>query len=174
MTGVLLLQFDSGEAMLRAARRARELGCSDIDGHAPYALEGMEEAIGVPRSKVPRWVLAGGLIGAVSGYLMMFWCNAINYPLNVGGRPLNSYPAFIPITFEMTVLFGSIAGVLGMLRYARLPKPYHPVFEDDAFRSASVNKFWLSIRLPSETESRPVREGLEAFEPTHQAWIEGR
>jgi hypothetical protein len=172
MTTTVLGQFDTGRAMLLAARRVRELGFTDLDGHTPYALEGMEAAIGTGRSRVPFFVLVGGLAGASFGYLMMWWCNAVDYPLNVGGRPLNSYPAFVPITFELAVLFASIAAMVAMLASAGLPKPYHPVFDAEAFRSASVDKFWLSIRVDTLEDRGRALGALDRLGASHVTWVD--
>ena len=103
----VLGEFERGEGMVSAIHRLRALGYRDIDGHCPYPVEGMAEALDLAPSLVPRFVLIGGLLGATFGYLMMYWCNVVDYPINVGGRPLHSYPAFIPITFELAILFGS-------------------------------------------------------------------
>jgi hypothetical protein len=172
MSALVLGEFDSGKAMLLAARRVRELGFSDIDGYTPYSLEGMEEAIGVPRSRVPLFVLIGGMVGASFAYLMMWWCNAVDYPINVGGRPLNSYPAFVPITFELMVLFAAAAAMISMFALAGLPKPYHPVFDVEAFRSASNDRFWLSVRVEDANGRARVFAALEQGKATQVTWVE--
>jgi hypothetical protein len=146
----VLAEFERGLGLLAASRRLSTIGYRDIDAHSPYPLDGMDEALGIARSRVPLFVLVGGLVGATFGYLMMYWCNAVDYPLNVGGRPLNSVPAFVPIMFELAILFASLSALVSMLTMMGLPRPYHPVFEVDAFRSASVDRFWVSVRLPDE------------------------
>jgi hypothetical protein len=146
MATYVLAEFESGARMLAAARRVRDLRVGDLDGYGPYPIEGADEALGITRSKVPALVLASGLTGALFGYLMLYWCNAVDYPINVGGRPLHSYPAFIPITFELGVLFASMASFVGLLAFCGLPRPHHPVFDLARFRSASIDRFWLSVR----------------------------
>lgn len=172
MATLVLGEFETGKAMLLAARRMRELGFTDVDGYTPYSLEGMEEAIGVPRSRVPFFVLLGGIVGASFAYLMMWWCNAIDYPLNVGGRPLNSYPAFIPITFELMVLFAAGSAMISMLALAGLPRPHHPVFEVEGFRSASNDRFWLSVRVHGPDHTARALAGLEQTHPRHLTSVE--
>jgi hypothetical protein len=160
MSTYVLAEFETGARMLEAAKRIRALGYSDVDGFSPYPIEGADEALGIPRSKVPLFVLVGGLAGATLGYLMMYWCNAVDYPINVGGRPLNSYPAFVPITFELGVLCASLASFASFLGLTRLPRPHHPAFEARGFRSASIHRFWLSIRLDGREVPRAVAEAL--------------
>jgi hypothetical protein len=157
----VLGRFGAVPAFLAAGRKMRELGYSDLDGHAPYPVDGADEALGFSKSPVPKFVLAGGLFGASFAYLMQYWCNGINYPLNVGGRPLNSYPAFIPIVFELGVLFASFSAFFALLGFARLARPYHPVFESSEFRSATVDKFWISVRVAPDSDRAPL---LRAFE----------
>jgi hypothetical protein len=118
------------------------------------------------------FVLIGGLTGATFGYLMMYWCNAVDYPLNVGGRPLNSYPAFVPITFELAILFASISAMLALLGFGGLPKPFHPVFEVPEFTSASNDKFWLSIRVLTDSDRTRALTLLDDAGATHVACVE--
>src|SRR5262249_48952419 len=125
-------------------------------GYSPYPIEGADEALGIGRSSVPFFVLVGGLLGASLGYGMMYWCNAVDYPLNVGGRPLNSVPAFVPITFELAVLLASLFSFASFLLFTGLPRPHHPAFEVGEFRTASNHRFWLSIRL----EGRELPESV--------------
>jgi hypothetical protein len=144
----VLAQFSTGEALVEACYKVREKGFQSIDTHSPYPLHGGDEALGLGRSRIPRVALAGGLTGMFGGYLMMVYMNAVNWPLNVGGRPPHSPPSFIPITFETTVLLASLSIFFGLLAMMRLPQPYHAVFEKDAFRSAVNDGFWLSMALP--------------------------
>jgi hypothetical protein len=161
MARFVLGEFERGKGMIEASARLVALGYRDIDAHAPYPVEGMEEALGLEPSPVPFFVAFGGLVGGVFGYLMMYWCNAIDYPLDVGGRPLNSYPAFVPITFELTILFASLSALVSMLALSGLPKPYHPVFEVDEFRRASVDRFWVSVRVSDETSGENLQRELQ-------------
>jgi Protein of unknown function (DUF3341) len=150
----VLAQFPTGEALVEACYKVREKGFESIDTHSPYPLHGGDEALGLGRSRIPRVALAGGLAGMFGGYLMMVYMNAVNWPLNVGGRPPQSAPSFIPITFETTVLLASLSIFFGLLAMMRLPQPYHAVFEKDAFRSAVNDGFWLSMALPPGSDPK--------------------
>src|SRR5688572_18182342 len=129
-----------------------------MDAYTPYPVEGLAEELGLRRNRVPFVVLMGGLFGAATGYGMQYFAMAVDYPLNVGGRPLHSWPAFVPVTFELTVLFAALTGFFGWLFACRLPKPYHPVFNDACFRAASEDRFFLLAYAP---EGAPQREVLE-------------
>jgi Protein of unknown function (DUF3341) len=141
----LLAEFDQPERLVEAAREVRAAGYRRIDAFSPMPVEGLSEALRFRRTNMALVVLVGGLIGAASGYALQYWVAAIAYPLNVGGRPLNSWPAFIPITFEMTILLASLAGVLGMLALNGLPRPHHPLFNVPRFARASRDKFFLLV-----------------------------
>ncbi len=141
----LLAEFHSPDELLTAARRAYQQGYREMDAYSPFPIEGLAEAIGHHRTRLPLIVLGGGLMGCISGFLLQYWASVLHYPLNVGGRPLNSWPAFVPITFETTVLFAAISAALGMLALNRLPMPYHPVFNVERFALASRNRFFLAI-----------------------------
>ena len=141
----MLAEFETPEALARAARRLREIGVRRIDAYSPYPHAEIERALQLPRSTLPRAVLAGGVVGALIGFGVQWWCNGFDYPLDVGARPLLSAPAFIPITFETTVLVASITAFVGFFVKARLPRLSHPIFEVRGFESASVDRFWLSI-----------------------------
>jgi hypothetical protein len=141
----LLAEYDDPETLVHAAQRARQAGFRRFDAFSPMPVEGLAEAIGFTRTRMPLVVLMGGVIGAVTGYLLQYWVAAIAYPLNVGGRPLNSWPAFIPVTFETTVLVASLFGVLGMLALNGLPRPHHPLFAVGEFARATRDRFFLCI-----------------------------
>ena len=146
----VLGEFGSPEELLHAARKMREHGYRYLDAHTPFPIPGLSEALGLPKSVVPYLVGFFGLSGASLGFLMQWWCNGVDFPINVGGRPLLSAPSFIPITFECGVLLGSLAAFFGVLALMRLPKPYHPVFEVDAFKTATLDRFWISIGFPPD------------------------
>ncbi|MBV9123312.1 MAG: DUF3341 domain-containing protein [Planctomycetes bacterium] len=140
-----MAEFTTPQAVLAAARRAREEGYHDMDAYTPYPVEGLSEELGFPRTRVPFVVLVGGLVGAGTGFLMQYWTMAVDYPFNVGGKPLNSWPAFIPITFELMVLVGAFSALLGTFFLNGLPQPYHPVFNVPQFAAASQDRFFLCI-----------------------------
>jgi hypothetical protein len=138
-------QFDRPSTLVAAAREAYAAGYRQINGYSPFPIEELTEAIGFKRTTLPLIVLAGGIIGGVGGFLMQYWMEVIDYPINVGGKPFNSWPAFIPITFECTVLVAAFSAVLGMLALNKLPQPYHPVFNAPNFALATRDSFFLVI-----------------------------
>lgn len=144
----LLGEFDTPKQLMEAARKVREAGYRRIDAYAPFPVEGLSQALGLGRKHdlVPLLTLIGGLGGGLSGFFFQLWVNASSYPLNIGGRPLNSWPAFIPVTFELTVLGASTFAVFGMLALNKLPQPHHPLFNVARFKRASSDKFFLSIQ----------------------------
>jgi hypothetical protein len=160
MKHFVLGDFGQNEGALYAAARAlRSLGPDSLDIHSPYPLHGADEALGLRRSTVPLLALVAGVSGAVLGYLLQWWTVAIDWPLNVGGRPPHSAPAFVPVTFELGVLFASGAIFLGLLFwYFGFPRTYHPVFEVEAFRSASIDSFWLSAEVDPKDADRVAAE----------------
>jgi hypothetical protein len=149
MTTLILGEFSTSAKLLRAVRALRERGRGRrLDTHTPYPVEGTSEALDLPRSPVPAAVLIGGLSGAAVGYSLQLFCNAIDFPINVGGRPPHAFPSFIPITFELAILFGSFTALFALLALFRFPQLYHPSGEVDAFRSATTHAFWVSVELP--------------------------
>ena len=138
-------EFETPEQLLAAARGARDAGYKHVDAYTPFPIEGLAHAIGFRRTLVPFITLMGGIMGGLGGFGLQYWCSAITYPMNIGGRSLNSWPAFIPVTFELTVLGASICSVVGMLALNRLPQPYHPVFSVERFAHASTDRFFLCI-----------------------------
>jgi len=141
----LMAEFENPTDVVAAARRVHEEGYRRIDAFSPYPIEELSEAIGVHSTKLPVIVLIGGIIGLVAGYLMQYYTHVWDYPLNVGGKPFHSWPMFIPITFETTVLGAALAAVFGMLALNGLPEPYHPVFNTPNFALASRDRFFLLV-----------------------------
>ncbi|HEY3939530.1 MAG TPA: DUF3341 domain-containing protein [Bryobacteraceae bacterium] len=140
-----LVEFDTPEELIAACKRAYATGYRKMDAFAPMPVEGLAEAIGFKRNKVAMCVLIGGLCGVTGGFTLLEWITNIAYPLNVGGRPTNSWPAYIPITFECMILLAALTSMVSMLAMNGLPKPYHPLFNVPAFERASVDKFFLCI-----------------------------
>ncbi len=138
-------EFLTPEEILHAATQARQAGFKYISAYTPFPVEGLAHAIGFPRTGVPLLTLIGGLLGGLGGFGLQYWCSAITYPVNIGGRPLNSWPAFIPVTFELTILGAATFAVVGMLALNLLPQPYHPVFNVERFSHASTDRFFLCI-----------------------------
>jgi hypothetical protein len=141
----LLAEFDTPGALLHAAQQAYSEGYRKMDAYSPFPVPDLAEAIGFHRDSVPLLCLIGGLIGGCGAYILQWWINTIAFPINVGGRPMHSWPSFIPVTFEMTVLFASFGAFFGMWALNRLPQPYHPIFNSESFAAASRNRFFLCI-----------------------------
>ena len=142
----LMAEFESSEALLAAAQRAHEAGYRIMDAYSPFPVEGLADAVGFHRTRVPLLCLIGGLIGCFGGFFLQYWPNVVAYPLDIGGKPFNSWPNFIPITFELTILCAGLATVFGMLALNGLPTPYHPVFNAPHFELATRNRFFLCIQ----------------------------
>ncbi|MCU1267093.1 MAG: hypothetical protein JWM21_3411 [Acidobacteria bacterium] len=140
-----MAEFDNPTDLVAAARRTYQAGYRRINGYSPYPIEELSEAIGFTHTALPIIVLIGGVLGGLGGFFMQYWMEVINYPLNVGGKPYNSWPAFIPITFECTILCAALAAVFGMLALNKLPQPYHPVFNAPNFALATRDSFFLVI-----------------------------
>lgn len=146
MPSVLLGEFDSADSCAAAIKRLRERGHPPIDAYMPYPAKNVEEALELPRSPLPRYVLLFGIIGAGTAYLILWWTQNVSYPLNIGSHPTHAVPAYIGITFETMVLFASFASFIGMLRLCRLPRLWHPIFEVQGFERASVDRFFVVLQ----------------------------
>ena len=157
----VMAEFAHGEALLAAAGRAREAGYH-VEAYSPYPVEGLADAVGLRRNWVPSIVFAAGLLGGIGGYFMQWYSAVISYPINSGGKPLHSWPEFIPVTFELTVLAAAIAGFIAMLLLNGLPRLHHPVFNVREFDLASRNRFFLClVGVPSSS----AREFMQTLEP---------
>jgi len=162
----LLAEFGEQDALLDAARKVRAAGYEHVDAYTPYPVEDLSDELGFRTTRVPLLVLLGGILGAAGGFLLQYWLNVLDYPINVGGRPLNSIPSWIIITFELTILTAALFAVLGMLALNGLPRPHHPVFNVPEFALASTNRFFLSIEATDPRfDLRVTREFLEGLAP---------
>ncbi|MDX1584925.1 MAG: DUF3341 domain-containing protein [Thermoanaerobaculia bacterium] len=141
----VMAQFEDVDSLLKAARKLRDAGYTRTDAYTPYPVHGLDDELRVRKTILPAIVLGGGIVGGLTGFGMQYFAWVIHYPMNIGGKPLNSWPAFIPITFEVTVLFAALAAVVGMLALNGLPQPYHPVFNAKDFERASEDRFFLCI-----------------------------
>src|SRR6266542_5153763 len=168
-----MAEFESAEALLDATRRAHAAGYRAMDAYSPFPIEGLAEALGSQRTIVPWIALTGVVLGALTGYALQCWVHVFALPVNVGGRPLNSWPMFIPVTFELTVLVAALSAVLGMLALNGLPHPYHPVFNVPRFALASQDRFFLCIEASDPRFDRAAtRYFLESLAPQEVSDVE--
>ena len=156
----LMAEFDSPVALVHAAEKARLAGYRQMDAYTPIPIEELEDALGLRRTGLPILVFLGGLVGGLAGFGLQYWTQAIAYPMNVGARPYNSWPQFIPVTFETTVLGAALTAFIGMWALNRLPQPYHPVFNVPEFVRASTDRFFLCIEA---TDPRFDLSGTRQF-----------
>jgi len=160
----LMAEFDNPTELMKAARATYAAGYRNIDAYTPYPIEELADVIGFEKTRVPLVCLLGGILGGLSGYLLQYWINNISYPLNIGGRPSHSWPAFIIVTFEMTILFGGLSAVIGMLGLNGLPAPYHPVFNNPRFSAVSRDRFFLCVEAADpQFDPERTRQFLSAF-----------
>jgi Protein of unknown function (DUF3341) len=162
-------EFATEHQLLHAVEKVREAGYHRVEAYAPFPVEGLAETLGLKRNKVPLITLIGGLFGGLGGFGFQYWVNVVSYAENIAGRPLNSWPAFIPVTFEMTVLGASLAAVFGMLALNRLPQPYHPLFNNERFsRHATTDRFYICIEARDKKFQLPeVARFLQGLEAQH-------
>lgn len=169
----IMAEFHTPGELVSACRKAYVEGYREMDAFSPIPIRELDEALGLRRTRLPLIVLIGGIIGCVVGFGMQYWVSVYAYPLNIGGKPLNSWPAFIPITFEMTVLFAALSALVGMLALNKMPMPYHPVFNVPRFALASRDRFFLCIQSTDpkfdRTETAVFLKALGASEVSEVA-----
>jgi ActD protein len=156
----LVAEFENPPDLLRAVRQVYGDGYRSMDAYTPYPVEELAESMGFHRSRMPLVMLIGGLVGCIGGFLMQYWCAAIAYPINVAGRPLNTWPSWIPVTFELTVLISALSGIFGLLGLCGLPRPHHPLFNVERFALATRDRFFLCIEA---TDPKFDREGTRQY-----------
>lgn len=162
----LMAEFTKPEPLVAAAQKAYDAGYRKMDAYTPMPIQGLSEAIGFTSNSVPNIVFCGGLFGACGGFGLLWWISVIAYPHNVAGRPLNSWPAYIPITFECMVLVACFTAVICMLMLNGLPQPYHPVFNVPEFARASRDRFFLCIEADDpKFDHEGTRVFLESLDP---------
>src|ERR1700722_5050286 len=162
----LAAEFPSHQQLLAGARQARQHGYRCMDAYTPFPVEGLAEALGRKRTLVPLVVLIGGIIGGSGGYFMQWYANVVSYPMNIGGRPRHSWPSFIPITFELTVLCAALSAFFGSMAMNKLPQPYHSIFHTPNFERASIDRFFLCIEAGDEKfDALTARRFLESRQP---------
>jgi hypothetical protein len=162
----LMAEFETPTEVVAAAHKTYESGYRKIDAYSPFPIEELSEAIGFHRNGVAPVVLTGGLIGCFSGYALQYWISTISYPVNIGGRPLHSWPSFVIVTFELTILFSVLSAVFGMLALNGLPMPYHPVFNVPEFARVSKDRFFLVIFSSDDKyDEAETRAFLETLRP---------
>jgi hypothetical protein len=169
----LMAEFLSAEELLEASKHAAEAGYRQLDAYSPFPIEGLAEAIGFHRTILPVIVFCGGLLGTCTGFFLQWWPNVIGYPMNIGGKPADSWPAFIPITFELTILFAALSATFGMIALNQLPSPYHPVFNVERFAHASKDRFFLVIESADpKFDAVQTRQFLAELNPREVSEVE--
>jgi hypothetical protein len=162
----LIAEFAEPDSLLAAAERAHAEGYRRLDAFSPFPIHGLSEALGMRHTRVPRVVLVCGILGAIAGFGLPFWISVVDYPMNVGARPDISWPSFVPIMFELTVLFAAFGAVVGMLLLNGLPRPHHPVFGAPNFERASQDGFFLLVEAVDpqfdEAKTKQFLAGLGA------------
>ncbi len=169
----LLAEFENEESIVEATQKTVDAGYRHIETYTPYPLEELLDIQHLHKNKVALVILIGGLTGCAVGFLMQYFASVIHYPINVGGRPLNSWPAFIPVMFECTVLFAAFSAMIGMMVMNKLPRPHHPLFEIERFRYATQDRFFLSIEAEDPYfEKDATRQFLEELNPHEVTEVE--
>ncbi|MEO6221992.1 MAG: DUF3341 domain-containing protein [Vicinamibacterales bacterium] len=169
----VMAEFDSAQALLDACHKVREAGYTRTDAYSPMPLHGVAEALGMKERRVAPFVLTAGILGCMTGYGLQYWASVIAYPMNIGGRPFHSWVSFIPVTFELTILFGAFTAGISMLVLNGLPQPYHPVFNNRRFSLASQSAFFLAIEATDPRfESATTMAFLESLNPREVVPVE--
>ena len=169
----LMAEFDNPDALLDAAKKTFAEGYRKIDGFSPLPIHGLGDAIGFPRTKLPWLVFCFGILGAITGYSLCYWTSAIDYPMNIAGKPLHSGPMFIPVTFELTILFSALSAAFGMFIANGFPQPYHPVFNVPNFARASQDRFFLCVEAEDPRfDLEKTRGFLNSLNPDEVAEVE--
>jgi hypothetical protein len=160
----VIAEFETPRGLLHGAEAVRKAGYTEVDAHTPFPVHGLDQVLSIPGSKVPWLVLGGALFGGIGGLALQWWTAAIDYPIKIAGKPYLSLPAFVPVTFELTVLFSALAAVLGMLALNGLPRLYHPTFKHSTIHRATDDRFFLVIEardpLYSSGETRALLESV--------------
>jgi ActD protein len=169
----MVAEFDSADALLAAADRARETGYTEIEAYSPFPVHGMSEATGFKCSIVPWIFFVGGFTGACTGMFLEWYISVIDLPLNIGGKPPFSIPSFFPVMYECTILFAAVSGALGMLALNGLPKPYHPIFSTPNFEKASQDRFFLAIEaIDPQYDDVKTQTFLNGLKPINVSVVE--
>jgi len=170
----MLAEFDSPTQILAAARKVRAAGYKNVEAYTPFPIEELSHELGHHHSWVPYICLAGGITGALVGFGLCYWTSVIAYPMNIGGRPLNSWPSFIPVTYECTILFAAFSAVIGMMVLNGLPEPHHPLFNSERFALASRDRYFLCVEAKDPkfdpAATRTFLQGLHASEVSDVAF----
>jgi hypothetical protein len=169
----IMAEFDTPTELVTVVRKSRAEGYRVMDAYSPFPIEELAEALHFHDRRLSLIVLLGGIAGGIAGYALEYWTSVVDYPLNVGGRPLHSWPSFIPVTFETTVLFAALSAVLGMLALNGLPMPYHPVFNVPRFALASRDRYFLFIAARDRKfDPEAARAFLRSLRPTEVSDVE--
>ena len=162
----LLAEFPSAESLCAAARHVRARGWTQVEAYSPFAIEGLDEIVKAEKGWIAPITLLGGILGGAATYFLQWYAAVVDYPINIGGRPLDSWPAFIPATFEITILGAALAATVAMLALNGLPRLYHPLFEVEEFELASRNRFFLCLPARDPVFAPgPARDLLEELHP---------